>query len=199
MRVPRTVFVLLVGLAFALAEGACACSRSAPVSALEPADGAPIDTDLMAYLSEARAIHHAANIKEEERDLPGAVTTLERLVHAKTPHEGSRVPEVEEVLADTYARIGELHLRMGDLSGADAALRAGLEHAPEPTYFRGHLLEVSGIMEEVRAASLADAGMTDNAAAARSRAIGLLNEAVRIQDQVVSRSLGDGGTEGGRR
>jgi hypothetical protein len=181
-----------------------ACGKSVPISAREPADGGtPIDTDVMAYLSEARALHHQANLKEDERDLPGAIDALERLVRAPTPHAAAHVPahvpEVEEVLADTYARLAELHLASHDLAGAEVAIRAGLQHAPEPTYFRGHLLEVSGIIEEARAGAAADAGQATAASAIRAQAIDLLNQAVRIQDQVITRSLGaaDGG-EGGR-
>jgi hypothetical protein len=182
-------FAVLLGLVVA-------CGRSVPVSAREPGDGGtPIDTDVMAYLSEARALHHEANLKEDDRDLPGAIDALERLVRAPTPHAAAHVPEVEEVLADTYARLAELHLAAHDLDGADVAIRAGLQHAPEPTYFRGHLLEVSGIIAEARAQSAADAGQATAASAMRARAIDLLNQAVRIQDQVIARSLGaaDGG------
>ncbi len=62
-----------------------------------------------------------------------------------------------------------------------------------PTYFRGHLLEVQGIIEEARAAALADAGRAAEAAKARARAIGLLEEAVRTQEQLIDQALVDGG------
>ncbi len=186
-------------LALVLSGVATACAKSAPISVQNADGGAPIDTEVMAYLSEARALHHEANLKEDARDLPGAVQALERLVQARTPHIGERIPEVEEVLADTYARLADLHLRQHDLAAADRAVQAGLEHAHEPTYFRGHLLEVRGVIEEARAAALADAGDTAGAAAARARAIALLDQVVRIQEQVVARSLaGDGGSEGGQ-
>ncbi len=176
-------------VAAALALGACA-RTSISAQARAEDGGTAIDTDVMAYLSEARALHHEANLKEDASDLAGAVALLEQLVHARKPHETEKVPEVEEVLADTYARMAELRLRQKDLAGAAADARAGLEHAPEPTYFRGHLLEVSGIVEETRATSLSDAGLPEQAAAARKRALDLLGEAVRLQDQVVTRSLG---------
>jgi hypothetical protein len=57
------------------------------------------------------------------------------------------------------------------------------------------LLEVEGLVEEARAARLADAGNAAEAQRARERAIALLEEVVRIQDQVIQRSLAarDGG------
>ena len=105
----------------------------------------------------------------------------------------TKVPEIEEVLADAFARLAELQLRTGDMNGADGSLREGLAHAPEVSYFRGHLLEVRGILEETRGAQLADAGKPAEAAKARAKAIALLQEAVRVQEQVVERALSDGG------
>jgi tetratricopeptide (TPR) repeat protein len=180
-----------VALACALALlGGCARTSISAQARAQEDGGVAIDTDVMAYLSEARALHHAANLKEDANDLAGAVAALEELVHAKKPHETERVPEVEEVLADTYARMAELRLRQKDVAGAEADARSGLQHAPDPTYFRGHLLEVSGVVEETRAAVLADAGQTEQASAARKRALDLLDQAVKVQDQVVTRSLG---------
>jgi tetratricopeptide (TPR) repeat protein len=193
---PR-VLVLFCAVALVAFAGCARGSISAQARAQEDG-GLAIDTDVMAYLSEARALHHAANLKEDASDLPGALATLEQLVHARKPHETSLVPEVEEVLADTYARMAELRLRQKDVAGAEADARAGLEHAPDPTYFRGHLLEVSGVVEETRATALADAGQTDQAAAARRRALDLLGQAVKVQDQVVTRSLGAATTGGDR-
>ena len=165
------------------------------------ADGAPaVDTELMAFLSEARALHHQANLKEDAGDLAGAIASMERLVAAQRPHPERPAPEVDEVLADAYARLAELRLRRGDLTSAADAVARGLERAPEPTYFRGRLVEVQGLVEEARAAELADAGKPEEAARARERAIQLLEEVVRIQDQVIKRSLAnrEAGSEGPR-
>jgi tetratricopeptide (TPR) repeat protein len=158
-----------------------------------------VDMELMAFLSEARALHHQANLKEESGDLPGAAAAMQRLVAARRPHDG-KTPEVQEVLADAYARLAELQLRQNALAPAADAIKTGLVYAPEPTYFRGHLVEVEGLVEEARAASLADAGKPEEAARAREKAIQLLEEVVRIQDQVIQRSLAarDAQAEGGR-
>lgn len=157
-------------------------------------EGTPVDTEIMAFLSEARALHHEANMKEESGDLAGAAAAMERLVAARRPHPERKGPEVEEVLADAYARLAELRLKKGELDPAASAVKNGLEHVTEATYFRGHLVEVQGLVEEARAAQLADAGNAAEAARAREHAIQLLEEVVKIQEQVIQRSLGkDGG------
>ena len=142
-----------------------AARRASPAEA-----GVAIDTDVMAYLSMARAMHHEANLKEDG-DVPGAIAALDRLTSARRPHPDDRVPEIEEVLADTFARKAELHVRQGELAKASECVREGLLHAPEPSYFRGHLLEVGGITEEARAAALRDAGQAGEASAAKARAL----------------------------
>jgi tetratricopeptide (TPR) repeat protein len=159
----------------------------------------PVDTELMAFLSEARALHHQANLREEMGELDRAIEAMERLVSAEKPR-GASTPEVDEVLADTYARLAELRLRNGELEAAGDAAARGLTHAPNPTYFRGHLIEVQGLVEEARASEAADAGLADAASEARQRAIDLLEEVVRIQEQVIQRSLAnrEAGAEAGR-
>ena len=158
-------------------------------------DDAPVvDMELMAFLSEARAFHHQANLKEESGDIPGAAAALQRLVVARRP--SAKAPEVEEVLADAYARLAELELKQNHLDAATKALADGLSHAPDATYFRGHLVEVQGLVEEARGLALADAGKPEDAARAREKAIQLPEEVVRIQDQVIQRSLA--GKDGGR-
>ncbi len=149
----------------------------------------PVDTEIMAFLSEARALHHQANLSEDNGDLPGAIGAMDRLVAARRPHPEKQTPEVEEVLADAYARLAELRVKKGEPENAADSLKRGLEHAPDSTYFRGHLLEVQGLVEEARANAFADAGKQDDAKKSREKAISLLEEVVRIQDQVIQRSL----------
>jgi hypothetical protein len=149
--------------------------------------GKPIATDVMAFLSAARVLHHEANIKEDEGDLAGAIAPLEQLVTMRAP----QAPEVDEVLADTYARLAEVRVRTRDLDGASKDVELGLGHAHDTTYFRGHLLEVSGLVEEARAAQLADAGQKDEMAKAKARAIGLFHDAVTVQEEVIRATLAD--------
>jgi hypothetical protein len=193
-RVQAAVFVLTICASTMHCAKSEAPAPSASATLAQDA-GAPFDVEVMAFLSLARSLHHQANIKEDAGDLPGAIAALEKLTHAKLPHPGRKVPEVEEVLADAFARLAELRLRTNDVAGAEGAVREGLAHAPDVTYFRGHLLEVQGILEETRAATLADAGKGEEAAKARARAIALLQDAVRVQEQVVERALADGGKE----
>lgn len=188
-----TALLLALGLGFAATPG---CSRHEGAAD----DGTPaVDSEIMAFLSEARALHHQANLAEEGGDLTGAVKAMDRLVAARRPHPERKTPEVEEVLADAYARLAELRLKVGELDPAGVAVKNGLEHVAEATYFRGHLLEVQGLIEEARAARLADAGRSEEAKQAREHAIQLLEEVVQIQDQVIQRSLAkDGGAEAAR-
>jgi hypothetical protein len=153
------------------------------------ADAAPVDTAIMAFLSMARALHHEADLAEDRGDTAGAIEAVQRLVLAPSPH----APEVDEVLADAYARLAELHLQVHDPDRAAADVQKGLERAHEPTYFRGHLLEVGGLVEEARVHGLADAGRRAEADEARARAMQMLEEAVRVQQGTIERVLSDGG------
>ncbi len=185
----------VVALSGALALSQCDHRMSTGPDQYE--DAAVVDTQLLAFLSLARAHHHEANLKEQAGDPSGAIDALEQIVSAPKPHAGATIPEVEEVLADTYARIAELRLSRGDTDGASHDVESGLSHATEPTYFRGHLLEVYGIIEEQRAAKLADGGSTDEAAKARAHALSLLKEAVDVQEKVIGGVL-DASTGAGR-
>jgi tetratricopeptide (TPR) repeat protein len=156
-------------------------------------EGGAFDVETMAYLSEARALHHQAGIKEDSGDLAGAVAALGRLTAATRPHPERTTPEVEEVLADALARRAELELRMGNTDAALASVHEGLRHAEAPTFFRGHLLEVEGLVEKARGGALADAGREEEARAARARAIELLDQAVKVQEGVIVAALRDAG------
>ena len=174
------------------------CDRHISAGPDQADDAAVVDTDLLAFLSLARAHHHEANLDEQTDDVAGAVGALQRIIDAPKPHAGTAIPEVEEVLADTYARMAELRLSQGDADGAKRDVESGLSHATGPTYFRGHLLEVYGIIEEQRTARLADAGSPEEAAKARAHARELLKQAVDIQESVIAHVLdasagGDGG------
>jgi len=184
----RGVVALLAAAAMA---SSAACSKREDAGAVATAGpqsdaGAIVDPPLLAFLSEARALHHEANLHEASNEPSRAIEALVRLTHAPKPHPETTTPEVEEVLADTYARLAELRMRTGDLDGAAHDIQDGVTHAEAPSYFRGHLLEVAGIIEEARAASLADAGRRTDSNRARDRALSLLREAVEIQKKVIT-------------
>jgi tetratricopeptide (TPR) repeat protein len=186
-------------LALSMALGGVALSRCAKNEPTKADDSTVVDSELLAFLSLARAHHHEANLLEQSGDVTGAIAALEKIVSAPKPHPGERLPEVEEVLADTYARMAELELANKNVAGARRDVETGLLHVTEPTYFRGHLLEVYGIIEEARTAELRDAGNTAEADKARQHALALLREAVDVQEAVIGRVLdASSGKEGGR-
>ncbi len=152
-----------------------------------------VDTGLLAFLSLARAGHHEADILEEQGDIDGAIAAIERIVKAPRPHAGEAVPEIDETLADAYARLADLRTTKGDLDAAERDVKEGLTHAKEATYFRGQLLTMYGIVEQKRAAKATAAGQTAEANTARTHAVSLLKEAMDIQEHVIGKSLGDGG------
>ena len=157
-----------------------------------------VDTGILAYLSLARAAHHEADILEEQGDVDGAIAAIERIVHAPRPHPGNDVPEIEETLADAYARLADLRTSKGDLDAAERDVKDGLEHAKEPTYFRGELLTAYGVLEQKRAAKATAAGQTAAANTSREHAVSLLKEAMDIQEKVIGKTLGDGGEAGAK-
>lgn len=175
----RRAFLLILCAVLAVA-----CSKRDADAARDDA-GTIVDTQLLAFLSKARALHHQANVHEAADNPAQAIAALEQLTQAPKPHPGAAIPEVEEVLADTYARLAELRVRTGNIDAAARDIESGLALAREPTYFRGHLFEVAGIVEEARAVSLADAGRPAEVAQARERALSHLRQAVEIQNKVI--------------
>jgi tetratricopeptide (TPR) repeat protein len=168
--------------------GLSACSRRAAPPAERCAEidaGTPIDPLLLAFLSRARAAHHLADAHESAGELAQATRPLADLVKGPLPRAGGELaPEVHEVLADTEARLADLRSRSGAFEQALADIAAGLEHAREPNYFRGHLLETEGLVEERHAQSL-EKSDPDRALALRKRAIGLLEQAMAVQAGVL--------------
>lgn len=177
----------LLLLCCALSFGAC---KRAEVDAAERCGGldagTPVDPVLLAFLSRARAAHHLADEQENSGQLAQAVTPLAALVRGPLPRSsGARLgPEVREVLADTHARLADLQSRLGAFDEALADVSAGLETATLPSYFRGHLLETEGLVEERRAKALEPSDPAA-AAAARQRAIALLEQAMSVQAGVI--------------
>ena len=166
-----------------------ACSREDPrgterCSAVDA--GTPVDPVLLAFLSRARAAHHIADQAEDAGDLTAAVAPLTSLTQGPLPpgNAAAFAPEVREVLADTRARLADLRSRQGAFELAIADVHAGLENATEPNYFRGHLLETEGLVEERRAKALE---LKDRSAAAeaRARALVLLEQAMAVQAGVI--------------
>ena len=180
-------------LAFTLV--ACA-KRDRPSGPRPNASAVPselvIDEALLAYLSKARSLHHEADLFEDKGDLPGAIAALERLLAVPPPR---RAPEADEVIADTRARLGELRAELGDFDAGQKDVELGLAAAPAISYFRGHLLEVRGLIEEKRGKALAAKGDTVGASKAKELAMKAYEEAIAVQDQVIDRGTRDGGAK----
>jgi tetratricopeptide (TPR) repeat protein len=150
-------------------------------------DAAPVDPVLMSFLGGARAAHHLADGREEKGDLAGAEGALGSLLSGPLPPKKDAA-EVREVLADTRARLADLRSRRGDFEAALGDIDQGLGLVPEPSYFRGHLYETRGLVEERRTKALTAAGDLTGAAQARERALLAFEEAMRIQQGVIKGS-----------
>jgi len=181
-----------IALVLLLAFSGLGCARrDGPDRDCPPAadSAALVDPTLLAFLSLARSAHHKADVKEEGQDLAGAIAELDALVRRRVPGAGAPAAEIREVLADTRARLADLKSRQGLFAEAEREISSGLELAREPNYFRGHLFEVRGAVEERRAKSLEKAGSRAEAEQAKQRALEAFEEAIRIQAGVIERSL----------
>jgi len=172
-------------LLLALALGGCRKAASDPCADAE--GGAPVGPALLAFLSRSRAAHHRADAFEERNDLKGTEVELDAVIHGPKPACPSAA-EVREVLADTHARLGDLQSRHGDFAAALANVEQGLALVPEQGYFRGHLFEIRGLVEERQSKALAGRGDIAGAVSAEERALAAFQEAMRIQSEVIEKA-----------
>jgi len=191
-RSARMTIAALALVVLGVASANCARSERTATqpSACEPGAAPVVDSVLLAFLSKARAAHHKADLAEASGDVAGAIASLESLTGGARPGGATPLPEASEVLSDTYARLADLRSTQNQFDGALGDIDAGLALAKETTYFRGHLFEVRGLVEERRAKSLPEGAERERV---RKAAMDAFDEAVRIQDQVISSALGDGG------
>jgi tetratricopeptide (TPR) repeat protein len=172
----------VLGLALGLA---LACARQ------EPQDCGPservVDPVLLAFLSQARSAHHLADQREAAGDRARALQALRAVVDGPVPQPAA--PEAREVLSDTRARIADLLSQNGDYDAAAEQIERGLRDVEARNYFRGHLFEVRGLLEERRAQALRAAGAQQQAEQARARSLEAYEQAIRIQAEVIQRAL----------
>jgi hypothetical protein len=155
--------------------------------------GAPVDPALLAFLSRARAAHHIADSQEEHQP-QAALKTLRAIVEGPLPgRPGTRPAEVLEVLADTAARVADLESQANDFEAAVQSISNALPWVPESNYFRGHLYEVLGLVEERRSQALTRAGNAAAAELAKSRALLAFEQSMSIQAEVIRSSSADAG------
>jgi len=163
-------------------------SSGAPAPATSTESPPPIDPTLLAFLSRSRAAHHRADAFEEKAQLQRALAELDRIVDGPLPQADQPYVEVGEVLADTRARMADLRSQLGEHDRALRDVEAGLRLASGPTYFRGHLFEVRGLVEERRAKALRESGNDDAAEQARRQALTAFEQAMKIQEEVIRKS-----------
>lgn len=162
-------------------------AASAELPLCASASGAePISPALLAFLSRSRSAHHRADNLEDENP-EAAVAVLTEVVTGPLPNTSA--PEVREVVADTRARLADIRSRQGDHAAALAEVEKGLELAREVTYFRGHLFEMRGHVEERHAKALAADGHESDADAAKKRALAAFEESMKIQAKVIEQAL----------
>lgn len=170
-------------LALLLFIALAGCSKAQNCDEIE---GTPVDPVLMSFIGSARSAHHLADGREEKGDMAGAEAALRALLDGPLPPK-SDAAEVREVLADTRARLADLGSRRGEFDKALSDIDAGLGLVPEASYFRGHLFETRGLVEERRTKALTQAGDPARAAEARERALAAFEEAMRIQQGVIQK------------
>ena len=102
-------------------------------------------------------------------------------------------PEVREVLADTSARVADVESQLEQFENATQTLFGALPWVPDASYYRGHLFEVLGLVEERRTRALERQGNVKEAATARDRAMAAFEESMRIQADVIRTSSADAG------
>jgi tetratricopeptide (TPR) repeat protein len=181
MKARGPVWLMLAALSLGtLALGAC--SKRERSDDCGPSERV-VDPLLLAFLSQARSSHHVADEREAQGDVAAALRALQTLT--QNPKPPGSAPEVDEVLADTRARIADLLSRSGRYDQADEELKAGLENAKAPSYFRGHLFEVQGLVEERREKALRGTARGQEADRARERSLIAYEEAMKIQAAVI--------------
>lgn len=182
MRKSSRTLALLVGLL--LVVPACAQKQR---DCDDVDAGAPVEAALMSFLSRARSAHHAADARESDGDRRAAVAVLDGLVKGPLPGR-TDAAEVREVLADTHARLGQLRAELDEFQAAEENVALGLKLVTEPSYFRGHLFEVRGLLAERRSKALSAAGDAAGAAREKARALEAFEEAMRIQALVIEQT-----------
>lgn len=183
----RTLALAIVVAVFGCAIATSGC-RDQHEARSEGLPNGVVNEALYAFLSKARSAQHEADLAEASGDRKAAIAAMAQITKGARP---AMSPEVEEVLADAYARAAGLLAQEGDFDGGMAEIDAGLALAKAPTHFRGHLFEIRGVVEEARSKDLRAKGDGPGADAAKERAIEAFQKAIEIQEKVIERALDD--------
>ena len=177
--------LLLLSLAAGCGRRERICKANETETAVDPA--------LLAFLSRARAAHHIADSQEQLHPEQAQLTLSSVLTGPRPSKSSGLAPEVGEVLADTSARLADVESRLNEFEHATQTLNRALPWVPDVSYFRGHLYEVLGLVEERHARWLAGAGNSSAADEAKNRAIAAFEESMKIQAEVIRTSSADAG------
>lgn len=154
---------------------------------------AVVDPALMSFLSRARAAHHLADNQEQGQSAQ-ALATLRSVLSGPRPGSPNHLAaEVREVLADTSARVADIESQLDQFENATQTLLDALAWVPDASYYRGHLFEVLGLVEERRTRALERQGNVKEAASARDRAMAAFEESMKIQAEVIRNASADAG------
>jgi hypothetical protein len=131
---------------------------------------------------------------QEENSPEQALLILRAVIDGPLPGgPETRPDEVREVLADTVARLADLESKGGDFDRAVQSVNTALPWVPDTSYFRGHLFEVLGLVEERRALVLSNGGNPAGADQAKNRAIAAFEQSMTIQAEVIRTLSADAG------
>jgi hypothetical protein len=177
LRLSRILIVMSVAIS-------TACDRKQGVCSDHLRDSEVVDPALMAFLSRARAAHHEADLHEDSAE--ASLRPLLELVNGPIPGQPGKLPaEVREVLADTAARIADLESTLERFDIAIKRIEDALPLVSNASYFRGHLFETRGLVEQRWATSLEKQGNVAQANVVKARALQSFETAMEIQALVI--------------
>jgi hypothetical protein len=184
MRKPTlTLTALLIAIATCMHIGCTSSDNKGQSKKCNELSEATVDTQLMAYLSATRALHHEADLLEDRGDFVGAIRLMDRLEALRAPNAAA---EVQEARADAFARKAEFQIAAKDFPGASTAIARGLELVTGDNYYRGHLLEIRGRLAKAQLRALSSQDGPE-AVALRKQAIDSMEEAIGIQSRVIAK------------
>lgn len=143
------------------------------------------DELLLLQLSEARALHHRADLHLLDGDSKAALDAIKEVLRIRFP-TGS--PDGEDTLLDAHGRLAHLLLIPGGEEAerqALAQIEAGRKLATRDSFFRAHLESVAAEIYEARAKRQSDPAAAKEA---RKEAIRALERAIAI-DRHLQRAL----------
>jgi tetratricopeptide (TPR) repeat protein len=145
----------------------------------------------VALLGTVRALHHQADVYEHAGDYARAAAAVQRVLAQEFP---AGFGEAEAVRVDAYGRLAELSLRQQRPDDALSLADTGLREARRESVLRARLLMVRGEVLSRLADRAREAQDTAGAARYRDEALRALEDSIALNQRVLRRALGDGGS-----